>query len=93
MRWTLLTGLAGANALEDGEIEAELARDATATGQERAARARASVPTAEAKEAAWKAAVEAEGLSNSMVDAYGLGFGRAGDVSALEPFVAATTTR
>lgn len=88
MRWTLLTGLAGANALEDGEIEGELARDATATGRERAARARAAVPTPEAKEAAWKAAVEDEGLSNSMVDAYGLGFGRLGDVSALEPYIA-----
>jgi aminopeptidase N len=88
MRWSLLTGLAGANALEDGEIEAELERDATATGRERAARARASVPTVEAKDAAWQAAVEQDGLSNSMVDAYGLGFGRLGDVSALEPFVA-----
>ncbi|CAN7382589.1 aminopeptidase N [Knoellia sp. LjRoot47] len=88
MRWTLLTGLAGANALEDGEIEAELDRDPTATGQERAARARASVPTAQAKEAAWKAAVTEDGLSNSIVDAYGLGFGRLGDVAALEPFVA-----
>ncbi|KGN34757.1 aminopeptidase N [Knoellia sinensis KCTC 19936] len=88
MRWTLLTGLAGANDLKDGEIEAELERDATATGQERAARARASVPTAAAKEAAWKAAVTDSGLSNSMVDAYGLGFGRLGDVAALEPFVA-----
>ena len=88
MRWSLITGLAGANALEDGEIEAELARDATATGRERAARARAAVPTPEAKEAAWKAAVEDAGLSNSMVDAYGLGFGRLGDVSALEPYVA-----
>ncbi|MFC7487977.1 aminopeptidase N [Knoellia sp. CPCC 206453] len=87
MRWTLLTGLAGANALEDGEIDAELTRDATATGRERAARARASVPTPEAKEAAWKAAIEDDGLSNSMVDAYGLGFGRTGDVSALQPFV------
>ncbi len=88
MRWTLLTGLAGAHELEDGEIEAELERDATATGRERAARARAAVPTPEAKEAAWKAAVEDDGLSNSMVDAYGLGFGRLGDVSALEPYVA-----
>jgi aminopeptidase N len=88
MRWSLVTGLAGANALEDGEIEAELKRDPTATGRERAARARAAVPTPEAKEAAWKAAVEDAGLSNSMVDAYGLGFGRLGDVSALEPYVA-----
>ncbi|PRY56345.1 aminopeptidase N [Knoellia remsis] len=87
MRWTLLTGLAGANALQDGEIDAELERDPTATGRERAARARASVPTTEAKEAAWSAAVTESGLSNSMVDAYALGFGRLGDVAALEPFV------
>ncbi len=87
MRWTLLTGLAGASALQDGEVDAELRRDPTATGRERAARARAAVPTPEAKEAAWKAAIEDDGLSNSMVDAYGLGFGRLGDVAALEPFV------
>ena len=87
MRWTLLTGLAGAGVLEDGEVDAELQRDPTATGRERAARAHAAVPTPEAKEAAWKAAIEDDGLSNSMVDAYGLGFGRLGDVTALEPFV------
>ena len=87
MRWTLLTGLAAANALADGEVDAELRRDPTATGRERAARARAAVPTPQAKEAAWKAAIEDDGLSNSLVDAYGLGFGRLGDVTALEGFV------
>ncbi|MCA0336118.1 MAG: aminopeptidase N [Actinobacteria bacterium] len=87
VRWTLLTALAGAGAAGEEAIAAELERDATATGRERAARARASIPTVEAKEAAWQAAVVEDGLANATVEALGLGFGRGGEVSALEGFV------
>ena len=87
MRWTLLTALVAAGAAGDAEVDAELARDVTATGQERAARARAAAPTPEAKAHAWRVAVEEDGLSNSIVEAYGLGFGRSGDTAALEPYV------
>jgi aminopeptidase N len=87
VRWTLVTALAGAGAVGEPEIAAELARDATATGRERAARARASVPTTEAKEAAWQAAVVGDGLANATVEALALGFGRGGDVGALAGFV------
>ena len=58
MRWTLLTALVAAGAADAAEIDAERAREDTATGRERAARARAARPTAEAKEEAWAAAVE-----------------------------------
>ena len=78
MRWTLLTALAAAGAADAAEIDAERAREDTATGRERAARARAARPTAEAKEEAWAAAVEGSGLPNAVVEAVALGFTRPG---------------
>ncbi|AXH95920.1 aminopeptidase N [Ornithinimicrobium avium] len=88
MRWTLLTSLAAAGAAEEEQVAAELERDNTATGRERAARARAALPTPEAKEAAWVAAVEQDGLSNSVLAAMALGFGWVHDSELLEPYVA-----
>ncbi len=87
MRWTLLTALAGAGVATEEDIDAEKARDDTATGRERAARALASIPTAVMKEAAWREAVDRDGMPNSVVDAVALGFGRSGAARVLEPFV------
>ncbi|MGD8199718.1 aminopeptidase N [Ornithinimicrobium sp. W1679] len=87
MRWTLLTSLAAAGAAGEDRIAAEQERDNTATGREKAARARAAVPTAEAKEAAWVAAVEQDGLSNSVLASTALGWGWVHDASLLEPYV------
>ena len=88
MRWTLLTSLVTAGAATEAEIAAERERDNTATGHEKAARARAAVPTPEAKEKAWVEAVETDGLSNSLLAAMALGFGRVHDTALLEPYVA-----
>ncbi|MDQ3734907.1 MAG: aminopeptidase N [Actinomycetota bacterium] len=52
-RWALLHGLVAMGAAGDDQIEAELQRDPTSTGQRRAATAKALRPTSEAKEAAW----------------------------------------
>ncbi len=87
MRWTLLTGLAAAGEADLDAITQEAKGDNTATGRERAARAAASIPTVEAKEAAWQAGVVATDTPNSVVDAHGLGFGRAVDPQLLTPFV------
>ena len=87
MRWQLLTALVAAGEADVSDIDAECARDDTATGRERAARARATVPTVEAKLAAWRAAVENGRLPNSVVEATALGFGRANDPDLLRPFV------
>jgi len=87
MRWTLLTSMAAAGVASEAEITAERERDNTSTGREREARALASRPTAEAKAAAWASGVETDGLPNSVLDATSLGFGRALDVSVLEPYV------
>lgn len=87
LRWTLLRALAAIGAAEAAEIEAELDRDPTATGKERAAEALAARPTAEAKADAWAKAVERNDLSNQMVESIGGGFRRSIDPTLLTPYV------
>ncbi|MFL6079369.1 MAG: aminopeptidase N [Ornithinibacter sp.] len=88
MRWTLLTALVAAGAAEQAEIDAELAREDTATARERAAKARAARPTPEAKEQAWAEAVEGGGLPTAVVESTALGFTRPGtSPDLLRPFV------
>ena len=64
LRWALLNALAAAGRADDAAIDAELERDNTISGRERAAAARTVMPTAEAKEAAWQAAVERDDVPN-----------------------------
>ena len=87
MRWTLLGALVAAGRAGEAEIEAELQRDQTASGRVHAASARASVPTAAAKQEAWRQVVE-EGTLPNIVQAAAIGgFGRVTDPALLEPFV------
>ena len=74
LRWTLLQALVAVGAAGDAEIEAELDRDPTASGQRRAATARALRPTPEAKEDAWRAATEDDELPNAINEAIIGGF-------------------
>ncbi|NRQ35937.1 aminopeptidase N [Nonomuraea sp. NN258] len=53
LRWTLVHALVSGGKLTEADIDAELERDPTATGERAAAQCRAAIPTAEAKEAAW----------------------------------------
>ena len=87
LRWELLTALVAAGRAGDAEIDDELARDDTATGEQAAATARAARPTAEAKQAAWASVMESEELSNALQSSVIVGFGRVHDRSLLEPFV------
>lgn len=87
LRWDLLTGLVVAGRASDADIDAELERDNTANGQKAAAGARAALPSASAKEAAWKLLVDSKELSNALVNSASLGFGRVHDLKLLEPFV------
>jgi len=66
LRWHLLVELAARGRVSEADIAAELERDPTATGEKRAASARAALPTAEAKQAAWDAVVGSDELSNHM---------------------------
>jgi aminopeptidase N len=54
LRWLLLQALVAGGAAGDAEIDAELARDATASGQRQACVARALRPTPQAKQEAWE---------------------------------------
>ncbi|BBE22983.1 aminopeptidase N [Arthrobacter sp. MN05-02] len=87
LRWELLTSLVAGGRSGEADIDAELRRDSTATGQLAAAAARAAVPTPEAKEAAWAALVDATDLPNATQRSMISGFTRVHDRSLLEPFV------
>ncbi|MGY1637599.1 aminopeptidase N [Geodermatophilus sp. SYSU D00742] len=73
-RWAFLHGLVAIGAAGDAEIEAEEARDATATGARRAATARALRPTAESKEEAWRRAFTDDTIPNAVHEAMLQGF-------------------
>ncbi|HWS57828.1 MAG TPA: ERAP1-like C-terminal domain-containing protein, partial [Actinotalea sp.] len=87
LRWDLLASLVAGGAAGEPEIAAELERDATAAGQRAAAGARAAVPTAVAKAAAWSAVVDSDALPNAVQSAVIGGVMRVKDPALLAPFV------
>ncbi|MDQ7905589.1 aminopeptidase N [Phytohabitans sp. ZYX-F-186] len=64
LRWSLVQSLAAKGAVGSDEIEAELARDRTASGEREAAYARALLPTPEAKAEVWRRLTGPEALPN-----------------------------
>ncbi|WP_232664356.1 aminopeptidase N [Pseudonocardia sp. TRM90224] len=74
LRWRLLHALVAHGAAGEPEITDELERDPTSTGQRQAERARALVPTPEAKERAWQRAVYDDDLPNAVQEAIIMGF-------------------
>ncbi|MBF8188095.1 aminopeptidase N [Nonomuraea sp. K274] len=73
LRWTLVYALVAGGELTEADIEAELQRDPTATGERSAAQCRAAIPTAEAKAEAWERIVEGK-LANHIARAMISGF-------------------
>ena len=69
LRWSMLGRLVILGEAGDGEIDAELARDNTATGIRHAQLVRAARPTAEAKAQAWDTALNDESLANHLLAA------------------------
>ncbi|MFJ6782038.1 aminopeptidase N [Streptomyces yangpuensis] len=74
LRWRILGRLAVLGAIGDTEIDAALAADPSATGEEGAARCRAALPTPEAKAAAWDRLFHDDTLSNYLFSATAQGF-------------------
>ncbi|UWE08977.1 aminopeptidase N [Actinacidiphila bryophytorum] len=74
LRWRMLLRLAVLGAATPADIDAELAGDPSAVGREGAARCRAALPDAAAKEAAWEAMFHDDGQSNYLVSANAQGF-------------------
>jgi aminopeptidase N len=87
LRWVLITALAR-NGRAGTRIETELAADNTISGQEHAAAARASRPTAEAKAEAWEAAIVRTDTPNETHRSIVLAFGPSGQDEVLKPYVA-----
>lgn len=85
--WELLISLAAGGRASLDEIEAALADDRTASGNQSAAHARAALPTLEDKQRAWASIFDEAGKPNAIVRASGLGFLRSHDPSVLAPFV------
>ena len=87
LRWTFVTSLARAGRADGDRIAAELQRDNTISGQEQAAAARASRPTAEAKAEAWEAAIVRDDVANETQRSIVLAFQCPGQDDVLAPYV------
>ncbi|GAA2172756.1 aminopeptidase N [Agrococcus versicolor] len=87
LRWQILDGVVLNGAAGDAEIDALLATDDTATGRQLAARARATIPTAEAKERAFASVVDEAGSSNLIVRYTGMGLQHVNDPADLATLV------
>lgn len=74
LRWRILARLCVLGAVTETEVDAALAADPSATGEEGAARCRAALPTAEAKAAAWQRMFHDDTLSNYLFKAVAQGF-------------------
>ncbi|ANJ26855.1 aminopeptidase N [Agromyces aureus] len=85
--WRLLIALVASGRAGDAEIDARLADDNTATGQQSAAHARAAIQTVEGKERAWASLIDVDTATNTIVRESAAGFVRTTDPALLESFV------
>jgi aminopeptidase N len=79
LSWELLEGLVLVGQAGESEIAEALKADDTSNGQQAAARARATIPTTEAKLAALEAAVTDDTISNVVLRNMGVGFQHVND--------------
>jgi aminopeptidase N len=86
--WEILQSLVLNGAAGKDDVDAALAKDNTANGAQFAARAMATIPTAEGKKAAFDSLVAKAGLPNSVVRYTGIGYQHTNDPSVLEGQVA-----
>ncbi|KUL42505.1 aminopeptidase N [Actinoplanes awajinensis] len=87
LRWLVLYRLVVLGAAGPDAIEAELAADRSATGEQWAARCHAARPEPAAKQAAWAAIVGDATLSNRLIELTALGFWHPEQRELLQPYV------
>ncbi|WP_338695494.1 aminopeptidase N [Streptomyces sp. Q6] len=90
LRWRILARMSVLGAVDDAVIDAELAHDPSATGQEGAARCRAALPDPQAKDAAWDALFTTDPgqeLSNYLFTATAQGFWQPEQADLLRRYV------
>ncbi|MFI6639683.1 aminopeptidase N [Streptomyces sp. NPDC050504] len=88
LRWALLSPLASHGRADEARIDAELARDDTASGKRHQVRCLASRPSEAVKAQAWAAVVESDALSNALVEATIAGFVQASQRELIAPYAA-----
>jgi aminopeptidase N len=86
-RWLIVQRLAVVGAASAADIDAEYERDRTAANAIFAAKAHASRPDAEAKEAAWTKIISDDSLSNHLLFATADGFWQADQEAITAPYV------
>jgi len=86
LRWVLVNALARTGRADADRIAAELERDNTIAGKERAAAARAARPTAEAKAEAWTLALDPH-TPNETARSIILAFNQPGQTDVLAPYL------
>ncbi|BCJ51598.1 aminopeptidase [Actinoplanes sp. NBRC 14428] len=86
LRWMIVYRLVVLGAAGPERIEAELAADRSAFGEQAAARCRAAVPDAEAKARAWELIINDPGASNRILDATAQGFWQPEQLDLLTPY-------
>ncbi|GAA0729276.1 aminopeptidase N [Dactylosporangium roseum] len=89
LRWGILHALIANGAADPAEIETELDRDRTASGERQAALARALVPTAESKAETWRRLVEDHQLPNWLQRSMLQGFQHSTQTALTAPYAAA----
>ena len=87
LRWELLEGLALNAATDEAAIDAALDLDNTSNGQQAAARAKATLPSAEAKRAAFSSLADSATLPNVIVRGITVGYQHVNDAASLEALV------
>ena len=87
LTWSIVARLVAVGG-DPAVIDQTLEHDRSSASAEHAARARASIPTAAAKEAAWRLMMSPSGASAYEVYATGAGFWMAGQEELTEPYVA-----
>ena len=86
LRWSLLQALVAGGAAGPDDIDAELDRDRTASGERQAALARALVPTPESKAETWRRMVEDRHLPNWLLRSLLQGFQHPAQIALTAPY-------
>jgi aminopeptidase N len=87
LRWLILYRLVVLGAAGTEAIDAELATDRSATGEQWAARCRAAMPSAEAKAAAWATIIHDTTVSNRITESAAAGFWQPEQLALTDPYV------
>jgi aminopeptidase N len=87
LRWLILYRLVVLGAAGPEAIDAETARDRSATGEQWGARCHAAVPSAEAKAAAWATLTSDTTVSNRIAEAAAMGFWQPEQLALTAPYV------